>query len=81
MSPIVACSVASLYECKPNLKNDIFFKRLLYKPLGGRTTTETTGIILVCFDGKYVLQPIKNTKNLKSLLGNLLHHGPLKTTL
>jgi len=26
---------------------------LLYKFLGGRPITETTGIILVCFDGKY----------------------------
>ena len=42
MSPIVACSVASLYGCKPN---DIFSKRLLHKFLGGRPITETTGII------------------------------------
>jgi len=27
-----------------------------------------------------ILEPIKNTKNLKSLLTNLLHRGPLKTT-
>ena len=53
MCPIVARSVASLYGCKPNLKIDIFSKRLLYKFLGGRPVTETTGIILVCFDGKY----------------------------
>jgi len=27
-----------------------------------------------------ILEPIKNTKNLKSLLTNLLHRGPHKTT-
>jgi len=27
-----------------------------------------------------ILEPTKNTKNLKSLLTNLLHRGPLKTT-
>jgi len=27
-----------------------------------------------------ILEPIKNTKNLKSLLTNLLHRGPLETT-
>jgi len=27
-----------------------------------------------------ILELIKNTKNLKSLLTNLLHRGPLKTT-
>jgi len=27
-----------------------------------------------------ILEPIKNTKTLKSLLTNLLHRGPLKTT-
>ena len=53
MSPTVARSVASLYGCKPNLKIHIFSKRLLYKFLGGTPITETTGIILVCFDGKY----------------------------
>ena len=43
--------------------------------------TETSGIILVCFDGKYsLLEPIKNTKKFKSLLTSLLHRGPLKTT-
>jgi len=52
MSPIAARSVASWYGCKPNLKIDIFSKCLLYKFLGGRSITETTGIILVCFDGK-----------------------------
>ena len=34
-------------------KTGMFSKRLLYKFLGGRPITETTGIILVCFDGKY----------------------------
>jgi len=54
MSPIVARSVASLYGCTPNLQNiDIFSNRLLFKFLGGRPTTETAGIFLVCFDGKY----------------------------
>jgi len=53
MRPIVPCSVASLYGCKPNLKNRHFSKCLLHELLGGRPITETTGIILVCFDGKY----------------------------
>jgi len=30
MSPIVTRSVASLYGCKPNLKNDMFSKCLSY---------------------------------------------------
>jgi len=34
-------------------KVDIIAKRLLYKFVGGRPITETTGIILVYFDGKY----------------------------
>jgi len=34
-------------------KIDIFSKRLLYKFLGGRPTTETIGTILVCIVGKY----------------------------
>jgi len=53
MSPIVARRFASFYGCKPNLEKNIFSKRLLYKFLGGRPITETKGIILVCFDGKY----------------------------
>jgi len=53
MCSIVARSVSSLYRCEPNLKVDIFSKRLLYKFLGGRSIKETTDIILVCFDGKY----------------------------
>jgi len=28
-----------------------------------------------------ILEPINNTKNFKSLLTNLLHRGPFKTTL
>jgi len=59
---------------------DIFSKRLLFRFLGGRPITETAGIILVCFDGKYTWAYKKNTKNLKSLLTNFLHGGPLKTT-
>jgi len=35
-------------------KIDIFLKRLLYKFLDGRPITETTDIILMCFDGKYI---------------------------
>jgi len=35
-------------------KTDMFSKRLLYKFLGGRPIAETTGIVLVCFDGKYI---------------------------
>jgi len=27
-----------------------------------------------------ILEPIKNTKNLKSVLTNFLHHRPLETT-
>ena len=53
MSPIVARSVASFYACKPNLKNWNIFEAFLYTFLGGRPTTETICIILVCFDGKY----------------------------
>jgi len=53
MSPIVARSVASLYGCKPNLKNWRIFKAFVIQFLGARPITETTGIILVCFDGKY----------------------------
>ena len=49
----------------------------LYKFVGGRLITETTGIILACFD-KNFLEPTKNTKNLTSLLTNLLHQGPFK---
>ena len=49
MSPIVPRIVASLYGCKPKLKIDIFSKRLLYKFLGGRPITETTGIIFGVF--------------------------------
>jgi len=52
MSPKVARSVASSHGCKPNLQNCHIFKAL-YKFLGGRPITETTVIILVCFDGKY----------------------------
>jgi len=33
-------------------KFEIFWKRLLYKFLGGRPITDTTGIILVRFDSK-----------------------------
>ena len=47
-------------------KINIFSKRFLYKFLGGRSITETTGIILMCFDGKYYLSLQKNAKNLKS---------------
>jgi len=53
MRPIVVRSVASLYGCKPNKKIDIFSKLSLYTFLDDRPITETTGIILVCFDGKY----------------------------
>ena len=31
----------------------MYSKRLFYKFLGGRPLTETSGIVLVCFDGKY----------------------------
>ena len=55
----------------------IFSERLLYKFLGGRPITETTGIMLMCSDAN-ILEPIKTTKNLKSVLTNL-HRGPLKT--
>jgi len=53
MCPIVAGSVANLYGCKLNDKIDIFSMRLLYKCLGGWPMTNTTGMILVCFDVKY----------------------------
>jgi len=53
MSPIVARSVASLYGCKPNRKNDMLSKGLLCKSFDDRPIAETTGIMLVCFDGKY----------------------------
>jgi len=59
-------------------KIDIFSKRLLYKLLGGRPVTETTGIIL-CFLMANILELIK-ILNFESLLTNLLHRGPLKTT-
>jgi len=78
MSPLVARSVASLYGCKPNLKNWHVFEAFVYKFLGGRPTTETTGMIMVVLM-TILLEPIKNTKNLKSLLVNLLHRRPLKT--
>jgi len=53
MIPIVACSAASLNGCKPNLKNRHIFKAFVIQFLGIRPITETTGIILVCFDRKY----------------------------
>jgi len=53
MSPIVAHSVASLYGCKPILKTWHVLEAFVIQVLGGRPITETTGIILVYFDGKY----------------------------
>ena len=53
MSPIVARSVASLYGCKPNLKKLTCFRSVCYTILGASPITETTGIILACFDGKH----------------------------
>jgi len=35
---------------------------------------------LVCFDGKYTSAYKKVPKNLRSLLTDLLHRGPLQTT-
>jgi len=51
MSPILARSIASFYDCKSNQIIDRFSKPLLYKFLGGRPITE--GKMLVYFDGKY----------------------------
>jgi len=59
------------------LKIDIFSKRLLYKFLGGRPLTETTGIILVCFDGKYT-RAYKKALKLKVCLQTYYIAGHLK---
>jgi len=53
MSATVARSVANLYGCTPNLKDWHIFEAFVMQVLGGRPITKTTGIILVCFDGKY----------------------------
>jgi len=53
MSHVVGSSVASLYGCKPNLKNCHIFEAFVVHFLGGRPTTQAAGILLVCFDGKY----------------------------
>ena len=59
-------------------KTDIFSKRLLYKFLGGRSITETTGIILVCFDGKYTWAYKKILKIWKVCLRTYCIEGHLK---
>jgi len=49
-----ALSVASLYGCKPNLKNLHVFDAFVIQVFGWcRPVTETTGIILMCLDDKY----------------------------
>jgi len=61
-------------------KIDIFSKRLLYKLFEGRPITETTGYNFGVLWWQIYLSLQKNTKNVKSLLTNLLHRGTLKTT-
>jgi len=62
MSPIAARNVASLYGCKPNLENWHIFEAFVIQFLGAGPITETTGIILVCFDGKYTWADKKRLK-------------------
>jgi len=58
-------------------KIDIFSKHLLYKLLGGRPATETTGIIL-CVLMANILEPIKILKILKVYLRTYYIAGHLK---
>ena len=69
MSPIVARSVASWYECKTNLINWHIFEVCAVQVFGWLAITKTTGIILVCFDVKCTWAYKKILKIWKVCLG------------